>query len=399
MNLRILFITNRNILTTCGELRLIKNRSEHLFKCFEIRTDFIALAKAERINSCKKEMINAGGKLFTIRFDLGNFISIVKAQFELKKYIMKCLSTQRYDAVVLSGSGMPAYAKIIKKINSSIGTYADIHGASEDIIEVAKGSSLLNRMIHRLIFCIDIIGIKKSTNYLDGYFVVTRALKDYLEKKFDISDKASYYVVPCAIANTDNDFYENYKLYRNTYREKYEIKDSTKVFVYSGGTSTWQSIEETIDLYKQIKKEIRDSKFLIFSHNHDAIKKLVGNTEDVIIDSYRPEELSKALCAGDIAFLLRKNCVTNNVAFPNKFLEYVQSKMKIISTPYVYEIAEQINKYNIGILYKSGDENKIIEYVKTSVLNDDEIVQKVLEENGFENRLKPFVEDIVNVCE
>jgi len=52
------------------------------------------------------------------------------------------------------------------------------------------------------------------------------------------------------------------------------------------------------------------------------------------------------------------------VAFPNKFLEYVQSGMSIFTTPNVYEIAEQIKKYDLGVLYNmSGDISKLISYI------------------------------------
>lgn len=395
MKQRLLLITNRNILTTCGELRLIKNRAEILYEKYKIATDFIALAKPERINSNAKEQINAGGMLFPIKQDIHNPMSVLEANIKLKAKIKDCLRNDTYNAVVLSGAGMQFYSKLVKSINPSILVYLDVHGACEDNIEVTREASFLSRLIHRLIYFADTCGLKKSADYVDGYFVVTKALSKYLQHNYNIAKNSKFYVVPCATINTGENFFENYEIYRDTYRSKYEIQKNEKVFIYSGGTSSWQCIEETIALFRKIKEAGVAAKLLVFSHDEEKIKKLVGSDQDIIIDSYRPEELAKALCAGDFAFLLRKDCVTNNVAFPNKYLEYVQSKMKIIATPYIYEIAEQISKYNLGYMYSFEDDQNIIDCIKThSSLNEDSVVLSVLSENCFENKLKPFVDDI-----
>ena len=388
---RILFITNRNILTTCGELRLIKNRAEKLYEAYGISTDIIALASPQRIRSDKKEKINANGDLQLIEQDRCRIITIFTANLQLQKNIIGFLNKHSYDAVILSGAGIAYYAGLIKRIDKNILVYADIHGACEDSLEISKGCSLLKQLFYRAIYFLDYYGLRKSAKYIDGYFVVTRSLREYIDERFRVSKDTSFFIVPCATANANDHYFDNYDLYRKTYREKYGIKDSRKVFIYSGGTSVWQCLNETINLYKKIKKEIIDSQLLIFSHNHDEILKLVGNEKDIIVDSYQPTELSKALCAGDFAFLIRRDCVTNNVAFPNKFLEYVQSRMKIISTPFVFEIADQINRYDLGVIYDFTDTSKVITYIKQAKLNDIKIVRKILDECRFENRLKPFV--------
>ena len=86
---RILFITNRNILTTCGELRLIKNRAEKLYEAYGISTDIIALASPQRIRSDKKEKINANGDLQLIEQDRCRIITIFTANLQKYYRILK----------------------------------------------------------------------------------------------------------------------------------------------------------------------------------------------------------------------------------------------------------------------------------------------------------------------
>lgn len=395
MDSRILFVTNRNIITTCGELRLIKNRAEALYSIYNIPTDFIALAKSERINSVNKEKISAGGDLYVIKQDVKNLKTIFSANKELKSEIAKRIGNNYYSAIVFSGSGMPSFAKYVKRINPRIKVFADVHGASEDIIELVRGLSFSRRLFNWVIYKFDKWGLKCSRKYVDGYFVVTEALKDYVIANFKTKTDVDFFIAPCATINIDELYFEKYSDYRRAFRNKYGFNDSTKVFVYSGGVSSWQCVDETISLFKKIKNELENSKLLIFSHNKEAITRIAGNDPDITVDSYTPEELTKALCAGDFAFLLRTDCITNNVAFPNKFLEYVQSKMKIIATPFIYEVAKQIEENDLGFLYKMDFEIlALIRFLKESNQNSDEVVKKVLELNSFATKLKAFCSKI-----
>ena len=42
------------------------------------------------------------------------------------------------------------------------------------------------------------------------------------------------------------------------------------------------------------------------------------------------EEMLEALCAFDFGFLLRNDSITNFVAFPNKYSEYINARLSIV---------------------------------------------------------------------
>lgn len=391
---KILFVTNRNILTTSGELRLIKNRAEALYEYYNMPSDFIVFARRERINSSKRESIDAGGTLKCFETSMKNPMSVLHSYIEVKKEIKKRLSSKQYSSVILSGFGMLNYAKKIKK-EFLIPVYIDIHGAFEDMIEVAKKKGSVEQILFHLMYYMDQLTILCGLKYIDGFFVVTNALKDYIKTKFKINARIKFYVVPCA-TKTVPFSNEEYRVDREKYRKKYKIDSDTIVFVYSGGISTWQCVSETVELYKEIANSIPNkTKMLIFSHNVDEIRQLAGDDKSVEVDSYTPEELYHALHAGDFAFLLRKDNTTNNVAFPNKFLEYVQSGMSIITTPYVYEIAKQVEKYDLGYIYKfDGDIKNLSKFVLSNAETEkkEEKINTVLTHNSYMNTLKSFAE-------
>ena len=239
-------------------------------------------------------------------------------------------------------------------------------------------------------------GLNSSKKDVKGYFVVSEALRDYLIDHYKVSNLKNFYIAPCATAQTSEEYYQNYKSYREKYRNKYKIDNETKLIVYSGGISSWQCIVETVQLFNKIHDLLPKTKLLMLSHNIEEIKKITNNEKDIYIDKYSPDELTEVLCAGDFAIMLRKNCVTNNVAFPNKYLEYVKSKMKIITTPYVYEIAKQVSNFKIGFLYDFSETiTELILYIKTATISDTETVKEVLELNSFRERLSKFYEDVL----
>lgn len=394
---RILFVTTRNILTSSGELRLIKNRAESLYREYGIATDFIAIQTPDRIAAANKENINSGGTIKAFPAKFSNPFQSISSYRRAYKEVEDNVLTGKYCTLVFSGNGLESWAKRIKKV-SNIKVLYDIHGANEDLVEVARKSGFIKKCILNLLYYKQTFCEKMYLSYADGALVVTKALEEYTRKRYKLSERFKFYIIPCATSSLgiENDEYQEYRI---KYRQKYGIKDDEVAFIYSGGISPWQCIEETIEVYRKLQSQIKQkSKLLIFSFNIDAIKHLLEGIE-VIHDRYSPDELSKALCAGDYAFLLRQDNLTNNVAFPNKFLEYVQGGMKIITTPYVYEISQQVQDFEFGILYDfSTNLSNIVDYIdkRTDCHEyDKEYVDKVLIYNSFSTRTKELALDIM----
>lgn len=395
---KILFVTTRNVLTSSGELRLIKNRAESLFHEYGIITDIIAIQKPERICTQKKEVFNAGGWLrtFPAKYSkpIQSFISYRKAY----KTVVECISTGKYSTIIFSGSGFESWVKKIKKI-SNVKVLFDIHGANEDLLEVAQNSGFIKKVVLKALYYKLSFFARRYLYRADGALVVTEALEEYTRSRYTLPENFKFYIIPCATSalGFENDEYHKFRL---NYRQKYGLKDNEIAFIYSGGISPWQCIEETIEVYKLIKSQINQkTKLLIFSFNIDAIKHLLVGL-DVIHDSYTSEELPKALCAGDYAFLLRRDTLTNNVAFPNKFLEYVQSGMRIITTPYVYEISKQIDVFELGTKYDFSDNlSEVFNYIESRENNwcyEKNTVDKVLKFNSFKKRVEGLARDIMS---
>jgi hypothetical protein len=388
---RILFVTTRNILNTSGEFRLINNRANALLKKWNIKTTYIVMCNEKKIKS-QNELKCMDLDLIKFPFK-NNIISIIGAYLNGKREISNLLGDDRYSCIILSGVGMLHYIPAIKK-KASIPIIADIHGAKEELIEYKTGGIFID-FIKSLLFLFIMFGEQKYLKKTDGILSVSSALCKYLDRIYN-TEKVKKYVIPCSVMY-DETIIENREYYRRIYRSKYGLLEHDLVFVYSGGISPWQCIDETIDMFCNYRDMYNNSaKLLIYSHNHKNIEPLIKGKTNILLYNLESNEVAKALCAGDFAFMLREDNITNNVAYPNKFLEYIHSGLKVISTEFVHDVSNQIREYDLGITINSFFDlnalnNYIIETNKKGY--NKENIKDFLTSNSFESTLSAFVSE------
>lgn len=375
----LLFITSRNAYNTSGELRLIKNRANSLSDEFGVSTDVVNI-KDRKVLSKPQENLNVRSyKLFAHRNY--NTMSCEKMALE---YIISLASKTTYDCVVISGVSLLHMITPLRKIMPNTRFVADLHGAFEELKEF-KAKSFAKNIARTAFYLYAKHAEEKYLLQFDNYFAVSHALKRYMNKEYGL-DESKFFIVPCAISTLAVDEVAS-KEYRKTYREKYQIDDDTILCIYSGGTSPWQCIEETVEMYKKMRETSGEKlKLLLLSGNLPYIKKF--ECEDIIADSYSGDEVRKVLCAGDYAFMLRGNYITNNVAYPNKFLEYVSAGLKVIATPYVYDVADQIKENNLGLIVDFNDNLPVVE--KSVYLSDIQNRNNLLKATCFKTTLARF---------
>ncbi|MEW6621772.1 MAG: glycosyltransferase [Bacillota bacterium] len=390
---RILFITTRNVLNTSGEFRLIKNRTKTLYEKWNVQTEFIVVCSNKKIES-QNEELGSNSLVTSIGFE-NNPISVYSAFVKGKRNMLDQLRNEEYKCIILSGIGMLEYIPSIRKVSNDIPIIVDIHGVKEELLEYNTGSTF-KKMLKTALYYYTKYSENKHLIKADGTLVVSKALANNLREEYGL-DNLNQYVVPCAIDNNNIDDKEK-KLLKSYYREKYNIAMDETVFIYSGGVSPWQCIDKSIEIFKRIneKKDLR-ARMMIFSHQADIIRAKVADDKNIIVDSLSSDEVNKALCMGDFALLIRENYITNNVAYPNKFLEYVQSGMKVISTPYIFDVAEEIVNYDVGVIIDLNNYcSELAEYFgrNETLIEDSAKRKELLYSSSFEYTLKSFVDNL-----
>lgn len=384
--MKVLLITSRNVYGTSGELRLIKNRTETLLHSYGVETD-ILLFKRDHVLNAKQEVFDYSS------FD-GVYYNWKNHIFRFRKFraiIKKKIQNEQYDAIVISGLFIFFnMAKYIKKVSPQVKVVLDIHGTLEELKEFS-GKTFFQSVVRRFFYITSMVNQLSSIPVADGYFVVSNALKNHVNNKVKGLEKKRFFIIPCGIKEVEINKEESIKN-RASYREKYGLSDDELLFIYSGGVSPWQCIEESVSLFKDFcAKSNRKCKMLILSGNLNYISKF--KCDEIITDSYSGDEVRKVLCAGDYAFLLRGDYMTNHVAYPNKFLEYVSSGMRILATENVDDVAMQIRNYSVGTIV--GLEDSLINKLDSNsfeYLSDIQNRNSLLLATSFKTTLKPFVE-------
>ena len=90
---KILFLTTRNIVTTCGELRLIKNRAKTLYEEYGYKTDFLALVT--RKDKSKIESMGFDSSLKYFEYTIKNPLGYIKAKKALSKKFDRAKKKER----------------------------------------------------------------------------------------------------------------------------------------------------------------------------------------------------------------------------------------------------------------------------------------------------------------
>lgn len=263
-------------------------------------------------------------------------------------------------------------------MNKQIEILLDIQGALEEDIEYKKGVYLIKNYIKYLL---KYVIFYRAINSVDGVFVVSDELGEYCKSYLSRNkkDKFKTYKIRCGINEVIST--EQKIQWRNKIRKKWGIDEDTVVMVFSGYRMPWQNIDRIIELFKTYDRKIEKVFFVFFCNLDKAFQERIEMSFPK--DNYAFKFLSfseyfEYLCGCDIGFLIRDYNITNKVAFPNKFSDYLNAGLMVAinkSLPEPYRILkennidfidldDENNKSFINKLYKR--QNNIVEYYKKS---------------------------------
>lgn len=130
--------------------------------------------------------------------------------------------------------------------------------------------------------------------------------------------------------------------------------DGKFVVCYCGAMSHWQRPDALAGAFAAIRADMPDAHFFALTREPDPIRvelARVGVAEgDVTVRSAPHAEVASYLMAADVALLLRDDTLTNRVAAPVKYAEYLCSGLPVILTPYIGDYGEFTRRQDVGRL-------------------------------------------------
>lgn len=170
---------------------------------------------------------------------------------------------------------------------------------------------------------------KFALNRAKVIFLVSDAMKAHMEYKYKMSIK-NYFIMPCFNEELETEVFKSHNYTGNE-------------FIYIGGLSKWQCIEQTLDLYKKIECMYGNTSLKILTADKQMAQKMVAerNIINYKIDYVSKDEIKNELRKSKFGFCIRENNPINNVSTPTKLSSYICSGVIPIYTSAVYDFANK----------------------------------------------------------
>jgi len=185
---------------------------------------------------------------------------------------------------------------------------------------------------------------KQMLSICDHIFTVSIKLSQYFKNKYDIKSHLS--TIPCCISSgsiIDDHHVTEAQLERNKLFPQYKT-----IFIYAGSLSVWNLPKVFIQTVNSILKDPENA-LIILSHELSKTKSLgINDKPNLILKSVNQSEVKKHLALADYGLLLRDKNITNNVACPSKFGEYLGAGLDVIISKNIGDLSEFVVKNNCG---------------------------------------------------
>ena len=135
-------------------------------------------------------------------------------------------------------------------------------------------------------------------------------------------------------------------------REKMNFKSDDIVLVYSGSTAGWQSFDLLQGFLQKIINQNENIKVLFLSEKDKNVDQLKTEFPDKIFQTFvKHSEVSEILKSCDIGILIREKSVTNQVASPTKFAEYLSAGLPVIISEGIGDYTSFVRQNNCGWVF------------------------------------------------
>ena len=201
----------------------------------------------------------------------------------------------------------------------------------------------------------------RAVRQADGVTCVSLAMVDVLRQAYPQIPGEKLFVVPCC---PDLEAFTSVVNERDTVRRELGFHDKY-VVSYCGSLAWYQFPEASIRVFRLIKSLRPDAHFFAITTQPEQMRPLLEKAgfspADYTIRSVPAQEVPRLLVASDVGLLLRDDSLTNRVASPIKFGEYMAAGVPVIVSPRLGDCSESVRSEQLGIeVDPTLDDEKVI---------------------------------------
>lgn len=193
-----------------------------------------------------------------------------------------------------------------------------------------------------------------AVNNSNYRIAVSEKLVDYWNKHYNYVDK-NHLIIPCTL---NSNFEPSLPSEKETEDVRTELGFNREdvVLVYSGSTAGWQSFNMLKSfLVKTLSQP--NIKVLFLSESDKNIEELKLQFPNKVANKFvKHKDVTQYLSACDYGILLREDTVTNRVASPTKFAEYLSAGLKVLISENIGDYSAFTKQNNCGKILKEDAE-------------------------------------------
>lgn len=215
----------------------------------------------------------------------------------------------------------------------------------------------------------------------DAQLAVSQALLDYWNEAYGIDRTKTAEIIPCTLPQNTS-FEPLDESERQRLRQEHGISPDDVLLVYSGSAAGWQSFTALFNWLAGILSQQAHVRLLLMT-SIDSLENtpLAVYADRVLILWVEPHQVSQYLSMGDYGLLLREVSVTNRVASPTKFAEYLAAGLQVVISPHIGDFSEFVEKHGCGLVISDSPQPQL-----TKVIEDQRNKSFSLAQNHFTKR-------------
>lgn len=193
-----------------------------------------------------------------------------------------------------------------------------------------------------------------AIHHSDMRLAVSHALVDHWRERYGWKGE-EYVVIPCALG-TDHarTITQGLRTSSGAAVSDPAVR-SEVVLVYSGSTAGWQSFELLKRLLVPLLEAQPRLRVLFLSKpdaNNQALKtRFPGRVE---VRWAKPADVAAILAGCDHGLMIREDTITNRVASPTKFAEYLAAGLPVLISAHIGDFSTTVRANDLGLVWNEG---------------------------------------------
>ena len=192
----------------------------------------------------------------------------------------------------------------------------------------------------------------------DYRMAVSNSLVNYWIQEFGYKEN-KHVTIPCTL---NSNYFKKLPAenFIKTKRSQFGFSENDTILVFSGSLAGWQSFQLIDDfLFEQMKQNSSIKIFLLLKKFPSNMKIAIEFSNRISCKWFNEHEVPDILSICDYGLLLREKSITNKVASPVKFAEYLASGLKIIISDGVGDYSAFVRKHECGFILNQMNLNLI----------------------------------------